>query len=483
MVHCLLVFPVPSRDSPNHNVALGMLFVGTMLERAGYSVRYLDMRFDDWSTLVQVLRDGVRVVGVSAMTGHQCGQAARIFNLAKRIDPKIVTVLGGVHATMVPNDTLDEPDIDYLVLGEGEETMVELVGAIAKGDEPNGIRGLAWKDRHGEVTVNPSRPFMDLADVPFPLTPSTRRFFEIAARTKSLSYYSSRGCPFRCTFCYNLVFNDRKWRQLPPAILQDHLTIMRREFAADHVYLVDDYIGHGKRRLSELAEAMARVGVTWHSSIRVSDITEEVAGILERGGCNSLLLGVESASRDVQQGVLLKDYKSGADDVRRCVQAISRTRIRPLYSFMYNVPGETDDDLEQSFALAEWIYRTDRRAMIGFYAYTPYPGTPLYQHALNSGFTPPKRLTDWETFSLSNELNPRLRDLYFIAGLRFRSRSGDRTDQNFPGLRRLQILPFELSSRVRWRTRRFVYSGVERHAVRTLIGNATRRSQTAAVTS
>jgi radical SAM superfamily enzyme YgiQ (UPF0313 family) len=150
---------------------------------------------------------------------------------------------------------------------------------------------------------------------------------------------------------------------------------------------------------------------------------------------------------------------------------------------MYNVPGETDDDLEQSFALAEWIYRTDRRAMIGFYAYTPYPGTPLYQHALNSGFTPPKRLTDWETFSLSNELNPRLRDLYFIAGLRFRSRSGDRTDQNFPGLRRLQILPFELSSRVRWRTRRFVYSGVERHAVRTLIGNATRRSQTAAVTS
>jgi anaerobic magnesium-protoporphyrin IX monomethyl ester cyclase len=378
---------------------------------------------------------------------------------------------------MLPEATLAEPDLDFIVIGEGEETMCELVEAIRGGvHDFSTIRGLAWKDR-GAPMVNETRPFSDLANAIFPLTRTNKRLFQIAAKTRHLSYYTTRGCPFRCAFCYNLVFNRRKWRQLPEVQLEEHLRRLRQEIDFDHIYMVDDYLGRRPDRLDGVATVMRRVGLTWHSSIRVNDINATTAQILGDGNCTLLLLGVESASEQVQQGVLVKDYRGGVDDVRSCVRTIAKTRITPLYSFMYNVPGETEADLESTTRLAEWIHAEDRRARIGFYAYTPYPGTPLYVRALAEGFVPPGRLADWGEMSLSNELNPRLRDLYFIAGLRFRGRRGDRTDENFPGWRRLKIAPFELASRVRWKLRKFVYSDFERGWVRSLIETASRRER------
>src|SRR5207245_1329975 len=111
MLDCLLVFPVPSKDSPNHNVALGILFVGATLERHGLTVRYIDLRFDSWDLMVRVLSEGVRVVGISTMTGNQCVQASQIIDTVKAIRPDTVTVLGGVHPTMVPKETLAEPNL------------------------------------------------------------------------------------------------------------------------------------------------------------------------------------------------------------------------------------------------------------------------------------------------------------------------------------------------------------------------------------
>lgn len=301
-------------------------------------------------------------------------------------------------------------------------------------------------------------------------------FYEIAARTGHVSYFTMRGCPFRCSFCYNLAFNKRKWRSLPMERLEEDLRRVRREVPFDHVYFVDDYVGHRVERLRDLASTMNRIQLTWHSSIRVNDISAETVKILADGNCRLMLLGVESAAEDVQQGILVKDYRQGIDDVRRCVTSIARTNITPLYSFMYNVPGETSEQLKESCELAEWIHRTDRRARIGFYAYTPYPGTPLYNQALQSGFRPPSRLEGWGQMSLSNDLNPKLRDLYYIAGLRFRGRKGDRTDENFPGLQRLRILPFEAISRMRWRMRSFVYTDYERRMVTNMIEHATCRA-------
>lgn len=477
MTNCTLIYPTPSEDSPNRNLSLGIIFIGASLEQKGYSVEYIDLRFDSWDAIKQILINGTRILAVSAMTGYQCSQAAEIFAFSKKIAPNTITVLGGVHPSMLSRECLREPDIDFIVEGEGEETMCELTAAILDGTHDfSGIKGVGWK-KDGQVVINENRPFIDLATLPYPITAKTRRFFEIAARTGHLSYFTTRGCPFRCTFCYNIVFNRRKWRTFPAARLEEDLSRMRREVPFDHVYFVDDYLGHNRARLGEVSDTMQRLGISWHSSIRVNDIDSETASMFERGNCSLLLLGIESAAENVQQTVLVKDYRKGIEDVRNCVLSIAATKIKPLYSFMYNVPGETVEDLERTFALAEWIHKTDARARIGFYAYTPYPGTPLYDRALKNGFNPPSNLAGWAKMSLSNELNPLYRDLYYIAGLHFRGREGDRTDENFPGVRRLQILPFEVASHLRWKKRSFVYSSFERTMVRGLISRASRRAR------
>jgi anaerobic magnesium-protoporphyrin IX monomethyl ester cyclase len=424
-----------------------------------------------------ILRRGVRMVGVSAMTGEQCGAAADIFSATRALAPQAFTVLGGVHGSMVTDQCITDPDVDFVVVGEGEKTMCELLASVKDGARDfSHVKGLAWKQA-GEAKLNPPREFSDLADAPFPLTTTNRRYFESAAKTGHLSYYSTRGCPFRCAFCYNLVFNRRKWRQMPDERLREDLLRLRSELSFGHIYLVDDYLGHRVERLAAVSAAISSIGLTWHSSIRMSDITTETAEILDEGNCRMLLLGIESAADSVQQGVLVKDYKGGEGDVRRCVDILRKTRISPLYSFMYGVPGETLADLEATAQLAEWIYDRDERARIGFYAYTPYPGTPLYKAALQDGFQPPQRLGDWRSMSLSNDLNPALRDLYYIAGLRFRGRRGDRTDENFPGARRLLIAPFEALARRRWQHRIFRMSNFERYAVKTLIQRASRRNR------
>lgn len=474
---CILVYPNPSLDSPNRNLGLGVLFVGAALEERGFRVEYIDTRFDTLEDFRRLLSDGTRVVGVSAMTGQQCAEAKTIFEITKAVAPDVKTVLGGVHPSMLPDESLAEPEVDFIVVGEGENTMCELVEAILGGTKKFcGIKGLGWKD--GDTPVrNEKRPFAKLADLPFPLTAKNKRFFEIAARTGHFSYFTTRGCPFRCSFCYNLVFNDRRWREMPPERLDEDLRRLRKEVEFKHVYFVDDYLGHRKERISAVTEVMRRADLTWHSSIRASDINADMARILDEGNCDLLLFGIESGTERVQQGILVKDMRHGLQDVYDCVEHIRKTRITPLYSFMYNVPEETAEELESSIKLAEWIYRTDRRARIGFYAYTPYPGTPLYWQAVKKGFQAPKGLRGWAKMTLSNEMNPKLRDLYYIAGMRLRGRSGDRTDENFPGWKRLMILPFEISSRVRWKTRRFVYTRFERHMVHNLIRRASRRNR------
>jgi radical SAM superfamily enzyme YgiQ (UPF0313 family) len=469
---------MPSADSPNRNVALGIAFAGAALERAGWSVAYYDARIDDESVLRGYLRERPRLIGFSMMTGMQCSESKRLIGQVRAISADTKILLGGVHPSLFPKETLLDPDVDFVIVGEGELTIVDLMSALADGTHDlSDITGLAWKDGEQPV-VNPERPFMDPATIRLPLTAGTRRLFAAAAGTRHLSYQTTRGCPFRCAFCYNVAFNDRTWRRLPIELVEEHLTELSRSVSFDHVYFVDDYVGRDKRRVAQLGAAMRRRGLTWHSSIRAPDIDAEMATLLEDGNCELLLFGLESASDRVMNDILVKDVKGGIDTVLSCVRHIAATRIKPLYSFMYNVPGETDREREETFRLADWIYHTDEKAQIGFYAYTPYPGTPLYQTALQKGFQPPSGFANWGEMSLQNELNQELRDLYYIAGLRFRNRRGDRTDENFPGWRRLMIMPFEAHARSRWREREFRYSSFERWAVRELISRASARNRT-----
>ncbi len=475
MIDCILAYPIPTKDSPTKGPALSIFYPGAMLEQNGLNVEYFDERFDKFDDFLSLIKKNPLCVGVSSMTGYQLIGSKRILETVKKINPKIYTIFGCTHPSLLPQQCTKEDFVDFVVVGEGEKTLLELVTTLKKEGDMNKIDGIFWKDR-GKIIVNKPREFMDSSKWPFPMTQKNKKYFKVAADRGELTFPASRGCPYNCSFCYNQVFNRRTWRTMPLDKFEKELGIFMREFKLKNVYINDDNIGSDKARIKKIAEILKKFGLTWSTSIRCSDINEETARILEEGGCKELLLGVESGSDRILNEVIHKMYPKGCEDIRNCTRILSKTKIQGRYNFMAGVPSETIEEIYKSMDLADWIWKTDENAKITFDAYSPYPGSKLYQETLKAGFKEPQDFEGWSKMTLSNEINPIASNLYYISGLRFRGKKGDSTDRNFPGLKRLIILPFEISAHIRWRLRFLKYYGLEKSIVSMLFAWVSRKA-------
>jgi len=474
-IDCLLVYPRPTRDSPLQEVALSIFCLGAYLEKRGFNVEYVDERFDPPKRLQELSKKAFSI-GVSTMTGFQLIRTKRILLKAKKDNPEIISIVGGVHPTLLPKQCIEQKFIDFVVMREGEETLYELLTELKKKKKEQDfskIRGLVWK-KGKKYFINPPRPFMKTDEIPFPLTKKSKRYFEISGRVGELSYQTSRGCPHNCNFCYNQVFNKSKWRPLPIKKIKREIGLLKKQIKFKEMMLIDDNIGPSIERIKEIGRIMRKHRIKWHANIRCNYINDKVARILEKGNNESVLLGVESGSDRILKEVINKGYPRGVEDIKRCARALGKTKIRGIYSFMCNIPTETKEELRMSMKLADYIDKVDPNARISFYVYAQYPGTALYKYAIKHGYKEPKTFEEWSKITLS-EANPLAENIYYISGLRFRGKKGDRTDQNFPGWRRLKILPFEILCRIRWKLRFFTFFALEKAIIKYLIQKASQR--------
>ncbi|MFH0836461.1 MAG: radical SAM protein [Candidatus Micrarchaeota archaeon] len=463
-----LVYPKPTLDSPQKAPALSMFYPGASLEKAGFEVEYSDERFDPRSRTIDLAKKS-EIVGLSSMTGHQIGEAHDILVQIREANPEAITVLGGVHPTILPKQCLSEANlIDFVVLGEGEKNTVDLVKAIKSGQTDfTDVAGIGWK-KNGVPVVNERCAFINPAEIPFPVTEKNKHYFEIAAKNNEMAFPSSRGCPHKCRFCYNMMFNRHTWRPMPLEKWSAEVTMLKSMFEFSHLAMGDDNIGPNVERIKGICNTFKSLDLTWHTGIRCDYITRELVKIMDDGGCRGVLFGVESGNDRVLLEIVGKDYREGVESTRKAARIMGETNISSIYSFMCNLPTETHDELLQSMELADYIYNVDKNARISFYVYAPYPGSEMYELAVREGFKEPTDMKGWSRISLSNAENPVTENLYYLSGLRFRGKKGDRTDQNFPGLKRLIIAPFELEAKFRWRMRWIDNYGLEKNAVKKL---------------
>lgn len=475
LIDCLLFYPVPTPDSPVKGTALSIFFPGAALEKEGLEVEYVDERVDDSGKLLALLKQNPLCVGVSSMTGFQLKGAKRALELVKKINPNSYTIMGGVHASTLPAQCIKENFIDFVVVGEGEITLLELVKAIKNNKNFFEVKGIWWK-KNGEIIQNSPRQFMDLKDLPYPVTDKTRKYYEIAAKTNEILFPTSRGCPHKCRFCYNLIYNNCRWRPIPIDKVKEFIQRLTTDFKFNHILLSDDNISANLERIKQIGEIMKDNHLTWDTSLRCDYCVEKNLAALEAGGCRVLLLGIETGSERLLKDIVGKDYNKGIETIKDCARLLSkRKKIIGYYSFMCNIPTESKAELRQSMALADWIHQTDKRGRISFFTYAPYPGTKLYDEALRQGFKEPPAMAEWSEIGLSNKMNPIAESLYYIAGLRFRGRKGDATSKNFPGIKRLLIWPFEITAHIRWRTRLLRFYGLEKFIIKRLFSYASKK--------
>jgi radical SAM superfamily enzyme YgiQ (UPF0313 family) len=417
-IDMLLVFPGADRDSPSRELALSIFHPGVLFKQQGLRVAYWDQRFESEERLIDLIKSS-KEIGVSALTGRQCGDAADILMLAKRIKPGIITAAGGPHVHMLPQEVLSEPFVDKVYA-----------------DKQYG--------EHLSPYDEQTKPYFGLCDI---------------------TYLSSTGCPYACRYCSQIY---EYWPR-PVEDIDRDLSAIHHDTGFEHVAYVDPNMTHFQwtnehkekirfdnvDRLRQIGAIHRKLNITFDCSMRVPNVTPAMVEALVEARCTKLFLGCESGNERVIRKVMLKGH--GVEAIRDAARNLAGSGISTLYSFIGMAPGETIDETHDTMDLIDWIMETDDNARVSVYHYSPYPGTPMYSDAVAgkfgvTPFIPPTTMKGWASRRLMNS------PYYWIAGLNFRL---DSTRANFPGDDWKLIEPYVDLARKQWIARDIMQFPVE----------------------
>ncbi len=392
MFKVALINPAQSTKYPQP--PMGLALIAAVLQREGYQVTVLDanalrLQPEDMALLVT----DADVVGLTAMT-PTVSAAISIAHYLKRAKPDLTIVLGGAHATLLPEETLAAaPEIDIIIRGEGEETIIELLRALEYKQPLDNVSGISYR-RDGKVISTAARSTtIDLDSLPFlayHLLPRRRykphpphgRAFPFAA------IITSRGCPYRCSYCSKPIFGD-KFRGQSPERVVDEVAYYQEKFGIKELAFYDDVFTLNKKRAYAIADEILKRGlkICWTCETRVNLVDKELLRHMKQAGCYAIAYGIESASPEILD-ILNKDIT--LEQVEEAVGITREVGLQTIGYFMIGSPGEGPETISQTIQFAKRL----KLDFAQFAVTTPFPGTELYNLYLkNSGNDIP-----WENF-------------------------------------------------------------------------------------
>jgi anaerobic magnesium-protoporphyrin IX monomethyl ester cyclase len=446
----LLVFPNPTSSSPQKSPPLSILSVGEALKSAksrgksdeNYEVKYYDERYDDLPDL-----SWPDVVGVSSMTGQLKG-TIKWLQLAKAAGKR--TILGGAHVSMMPEQCLEEDFVDCVVVGEGENAIIEAI--------------------HGGYKQKIQSPITKSKDYVSPVNYDTLPYFQRSSKVGDTMLLTSRGCFGRCAFCYSNKFYNRHWLSVDLDRWRSDILYLKENAGLRNLEHGDDWAGTWVRA-REIVRFLQDNGITYHPSFRANQINDDVAQEMHMLGLTHVSIGMESGNERVLK-LIQKDIT--LEDQIRTAESFARHNIWPMYYFVFNFPTETRDEIYQTLDLADRLMKIHKgKATEVFFAYRATPGTSLWDMVDQS--TLPKNMHEWSNFDIGYTNDEFASAVYTIGGLAHHRSKGDKTDKNFPGLSRALIYPFEVSASYRWKHRIFGNYAWERTQVDKLLKWASSR--------
>lgn len=368
------------------------------------------------------------VVGISAVTPAYIDA----IELAKRVRSvsDAVIVLGGHHISGAP-ESLD-PVFDFGVIGEGEETLADIVSSVRRGRTIRSvgfrrIPNLVYRDDAGKVRVNPMRPLLPGDKVPrirWDLLPPYELYRNIAVvkdgvpmSVRFMNMFTSRGCPYRCTFCSRQIMypNHSGFRMYPVSRVVDDIEELYRSHGISCLWLIDDTFAVTKQRVRDIIAEMRRRGLLglvmfYRVYVRANLIDAEFVRLLSELGVISVSLGIESGSERIL--AYLKAGSLKVRDVKRAIRLFAVRSILVSGSFMLFSPEETSHDIDRTYALARWFADQSNTYEMEVYITGALPATKLWFDAVRMGIIDPKNV-DWSRFRREPSILERLRNVHF----------------------------------------------------------------------
>jgi len=397
-LYVLLIHPLYGNETeqrifhPGEELPVSLTYLSSYLELKGIANDILDLRVEhspDLALRERIAEKKPLAVGITTSTAG-IEKAAKLANQVKAINSQIVTIIGGWHASALPEETLRKyPSFDYAIHGEGEIALANLVTCLEGGGSPDELRGLAF--RAGDtVQVNVREKLIDnLDEIPFPARhkvpifryrpkPGTRNYL----RLPSTGILIGRGCPYRCLFCYKGVWGQVVRFRSPENVLEELEMCIDRYGIRDFRFY-DDAITLPRWDLRGFCETMIakRLDINWNCWSRVNDVDEDKLRLMKAAGCYHIKFGIEFGTEKA-----LKLARKGAtlDQARRAVALAKKVGLECKGSFIFGIPGETIEDCHETLNFALEV----SPHFATFYAFDPIPGSPFHERIAHGEIDP-----------------------------------------------------------------------------------------------
>ena len=319
-----------------------------------YNIKIIDQRIDKhWKkNLVRELKMKPLCVATTSMTGSPIKYALETSKIVKQ-NSDVPVVWGGIHASLLPKQTLENPYIDFVVKGEGEITFYELVKAFDKKENLKHIKGLWYKEKK-KIKNNPDREPIDLNKPPeIPFNIINIKDYISRDGKRGIYLQTSRGCPGRCTFCYNPPFYKHTWRSFSPKKAQEMIKHVVDNFNVKNICFVDDDFFVDTKRVKEILRGIINenLDIKWYANSRINSIMHEKRNffsLLKQAGCERLNIGIESGSSRILK-LIQKNITT--NQIIEFNKKIRKIDISLAYSFICGFPTETKIELRKTINL------------------------------------------------------------------------------------------------------------------------------------
>jgi len=398
-------FPIP----------LSLAYLAAVLEQAGHEVSILDAAMESTrlenlgndlyrvgmsneELTKEIARKEPDLVGITCLSTPRFPNVVEITRIVKKLDSSIPTVVGGAFPSSSPEFILKTPSIDYVLVGEGEYPLLELVNSLENKTKVfSQIDGLGFK-KNGSIFMNPKIHFVDdLDSIPFP----SRHLLNIekyvgnprigyGKKKRQTSIISSRSCPFRCTFCGIQKVWGTKWRARSPKNVVDELEHCITKYNITEFSFEDDNFSTDRKRAEAICKEikLRKLDITWNSpnGLHVNTLNADLLKKMRDAGFYACGLGIESGDPHILHDVMIKNIS--LKRIRKTVSEFASLGIFVLGYFVIGMPGETRESIMRTIKFAKSLDLKE----IGVAIATPFPGTLLYEDCVAKGYMKPIEL-------------------------------------------------------------------------------------------
>lgn len=433
MKNKLIIFN-PKSANAKHRIPNSILQVGASIH-GKYEYRLVDgnLEKNPLDKITSLIKSGnYKYFCSTVMPGPQLRQAIPFTKKIKEQFPHIITVWGGYFPSNQPQVCLDSGFVDYIVNGPGDNTFPLLIDLIENNriDKINEIKNLIYKNKNGELIKTKKEELLDQDNLPklpyqylntlYPLKNYLSKTF---MGSTTLSYHSSMGCPFSCSFCGIVPIFNARWKGMSAKKIYEDVKYFKDNYQIDAIEFHDNNFFTSKKRVVEFSKLILNDNIKYWGEGRIDTInkySDEELFLMKKAGCEMIFLGAETGNDAVlkqmnkggtQSGKMIKDF----------AQRMKKVGIIPEMSFVLGMPAETE---KQVFDQILWDINfikeikeinPDTEIIIYLYSPTPTKGSELYNQILNAGFSFPETLEEWispswENFDLrKNPLTPWLK--------------------------------------------------------------------------